>query len=267
MPQTTTSAPPNPPDFTTVTELSGDDVTRAQVDSALHRYGWAQSLCRGKDVLEIACGSGTGLGMLAAVARSVRAGDVTPALVDRARAHYGDRVAIDVMDAHTLPFPDRSLDVIILFEALYYLPDADQFVREARRVLRPGGVVLITTANKDAPDFNPSPYTHRYFGVRELATLFGTNGFSSEFYGYWSYAGAPAWQRPLVSVKKAAVSLGLMPKTMNGKKLLKRLVFGSLVKMPAELGGDGTTFTPPIEIPNDRLHTAHRLVYCKASLS
>jgi len=39
--------------------------------------------------------------------------------------------------------------VIILFEAIYYIPDAEKFVEECARVLRLGGKVLIATANKD----------------------------------------------------------------------------------------------------------------------
>src|SRR5690242_12963158 len=108
-------------DFTTITELAGDEVTQQQVASACHRYYWARSYCKGRDVLEIACGSGFGLGYLAQQARTIRAGDINPALVARVKAYYGDRVPTQVIDAQALPFADGSLDVIIIFEALYYL--------------------------------------------------------------------------------------------------------------------------------------------------
>jgi len=61
-----------------------------------------------------------------------------------------------------MPFEDKSKDVIILFEAIYHIPDADRFVKECVRVLWPGGKVLVGTANKDLYDFNPSPYSYKY---------------------------------------------------------------------------------------------------------
>src|SRR3990167_7027566 len=118
--------------FTTVTELSGDSVSAEQVDRMAHRYYWAAEYCRNKDVLEVACGTGQGLGYLASVARSVRAGDITASLVSQAQKYYGDRVCITEMDAHQLPFESNSFDVIILFEAIYYLASAEQFVDECQ---------------------------------------------------------------------------------------------------------------------------------------
>ena len=48
------------PDYSTVTEVGGDDVSRAQVERLCHRYYWAGAYCLGKDVLEVACGTGAG---------------------------------------------------------------------------------------------------------------------------------------------------------------------------------------------------------------
>ena len=103
-----------------------------------------------KDVLELACGPGQGLGYLASVVSSLHAGDITPSLVAMARTHYGSRVVIAEMDAENVPLPDGNVDVIIFFEAIYYLRSPARFVSECSRLLRPGGVVLLATANKDS---------------------------------------------------------------------------------------------------------------------
>ena len=95
-------------DFLDVSELAGDDVTREQVERIFHRYAWAASFCRGKDVLEAACGTGQGLGMLAGVAKKVVAGDFSEAMVRRSKAHYGDRLEILRFDAQALPFVNAS---------------------------------------------------------------------------------------------------------------------------------------------------------------
>jgi SAM-dependent methyltransferase len=252
------------PNFSTVTEISGDNVSAEQIGRAVQRYAWAASLSKGRDVLEIACGTGQGLGLLAASARSVAAGDIDPNLVARAKAHYGERFRIAIMDAAEIPFSVASLDVIILFEAIYYLPDVPRFLAECHRVLRPGGQLLLCTANKDLVDFNPSPFAVRYYGVRELADVLRHAGFDAAFLAGWPMAEASLRQRALRPAKRLAVNLGLMPRTMDGKKLLKRLVFGKLQAMPAELTVAHAPYQPPSPIPQHCADTRHSVIYCVA---
>ena len=151
--------------YSTVTELAGDEITAEQLERLCHRYYWAGTFCAGKDVIEAACGTGPGLGYLSKVAKSIRAGDYMTNILQRAKNHYGNRIDLRQFDAQDMPFEDHSADVVILFEAIYYLPRADKFVSECRRVLRKAGQVLIATANKDLYDFNPSPFSHTYYGV------------------------------------------------------------------------------------------------------
>jgi SAM-dependent methyltransferase len=223
-------------DYTDVTELSGDDVTQEQIDRIYQRYYWAGEFCRDKDVLELACGTGQGLGYISTLAKSLIAGDISASMVAKARDHYVERIDLRLMDAQDTQLPDTSCDVVILFEAIYYIPDAEQFVRECARVLRPGGKVLIATANKDLYDFNPSPHTYKYYGVVELNELFARHGFESEFFGDMRVGDVSIRQRVLRPIKRLVVMLGIMPKSMAGKKILKKLVFGGLVEMPAEIG-------------------------------
>jgi len=227
-------------DYVSVTEIAGDEVTQEQVDRLCNRYYWAGQYCAGKDVVEAACGSGQGLGYLSEIARSLEAGDYSDEILVIARRQYGERIALRRFDAQEMPFEDKSKDVIIMFEAVYYIPDAKKFVSECKRVLRPGGKVLIATANKDLYDFNPSPHSYEYYGVLELNDLFAKHGFKAEFFGDTHVGDVSIKQRVLRPIKKLAVMLGLMPKTTAGKKWLKRIVFGDLVRMPVEIG-------PPID--------------------
>jgi len=253
-------------DFVEVTELSGEEVSSEQVHRACVRYGWALQYCAGKDVLEVACGSGPGLGVIAGVARSLVAGDISDAILQRARSHYGERIDLRVMDAQQLPFPDGSLDVIIMFEALYYIPSAERFVSECKRVLRTGGRLLISNANKDLSDFNPSPHSHVYHGVVELGDLLGAHGFSAQFLGDVPIAEVSVRQKILRPVKKLAVSLGLIPKSMAGKRLLKRLVFGNLTQFPAEISLDMLPGKLELtELERTRPDTRHKVILCVAT--
>lgn len=252
-------------DYTALTEVAGEEVSQEQVDRMVHRYAWAGRICAGKDVVEVACGSGQGLGHLASVARSVRAGDVSPDLVATARRIHGDAFPIEQLDAHQLPYPDGSADVVLLFEALYYLRDPDRFLEECARVLRPGGKVLVATANKDLWDFNPSPHSHRYFGAADLPALFARHGFGVKLAGDTPVDAVSLRQRVLRPVKKVVVALGLMPRTMGGKKLLKRLVFGNMVAMPACLEIPAALDWAPAPILAGEPDRRHKVILCEAT--
>ena len=253
-------------DYLAVTELSGDDVTHEQIMRMCHRYYWAGAYCRDRDILEAACGTGQGAGYLSGLARSYRAGDFSEEILKIARSHYGERIAFQQFDAQEMPFDGNSLDVIILFEALYYIPSAERFVAECKRVLRPGGKVMIATANKDLFDFNPSPHSFVYYGVKELTKLFAEKGFSTQFFGYVPVDSLSAKQKILRPIKKFIVNSGLMPKTMAGKKLLKRIVFGSLIPMPAEIIAGMLPYDPPTKLESRKPDQRHKVIYCVAEL-
>jgi len=254
-------------DYTTVTEVSGDEVSREQVQRLCNRYYWAERYCAGKDVLEVACGSGQSLGLLQGVSKTFEAGDMSDELLTLAKRHYGERVKVQKIDAHQMPFGDRSKDVILCFEAIYYLEDVTKFLCECQRVLRPGGVLLITSANKDLYDFNPSPYSHSYYGVVEMRDLFSRFGFATEFFGDTPLQDLSIRQRILRPIKKLVVQLGLVPKSMSGKKMLKRLVFGNLVQMPAEITDATCPRIHPDPIPSGIPATTHKVIFCKATLT
>src|SRR5580692_11436600 len=112
------------PDFSTVTEHPQQGATRIQLAMLSARYAWAAGHAEGKDVAEIACGAGLGLGWIAGLARSVEAGDLDDANCQLAMDTYAGREKIRIrhMDALDLPFPDASTDLLLLFEAIYYLP-------------------------------------------------------------------------------------------------------------------------------------------------
>jgi|SRR5581483_8279312 len=251
-------------DFRTVTELASAPISLEQLDRLVNRYRWAASYCGGKDVVEAACGAGPGLGVLAAVAHSVEAGDYSPTILEFARRQYAGRLELHEFDAQEMPFADHSKDVILLFEAIYYLPQPERFLSECARVLRPGGTVLLATANKDLWDFHPSPFSHRYFGVCELRALFEPHGFQCDFFGFQSVDRSPLRQRLLRPVKRAAVMSGLMPKTMSGKRWLKRIVFGKEIPMPAEITATSGTYVAPQPISAAEPNRMYKVIYCAA---
>lgn len=226
------------PSYATVTELPGHGATKEQISMIHTRYHFAAQLAKGKEVLELACGPGIALGYLAQTASRVAAGDFDPTLVEAAIRQYGSKYEIHRMDAQNIPYPDNSFDVILLLEAIYYLPEPERFVAEARRVLRKDGVVFVCSANRERPDFNASPYTHHYFSAAELQRLLAAEGFAVNLYGSFPVESRGLLGRTLGRVRLVAVKFGLIPKTMAWKILLKRMLYGRLDPIPSELHVD-----------------------------
>ena len=108
---------------------------------------------------------------------------------------------------------------------------------------------MIVTSNKDLYDFNPSPYSHTYYGVVEMSRLLEKFSFQVTAHGSWPVKKLSLRQKFLRPVKKLATSLNLIPKTMAGKELLKRLVFGRLVAMPTRIEAKSYVYHPPVLLP------------------
>ena len=104
-------------------------------------------------------------------------------------------------------------------------------------------------------------------GILELDNLFRTRGFSCEFFGDTPLGKISMKQKILRPVKKAAVRLNLMPKSMRAKRLLKRFVFSGLVKMPAEIKAGGSALEPPTPLSAGEEDTAHKVTFCAATLA
>jgi len=93
----------------------------------------------GKDVLECGCGTGLLLERIAEFARSAKGIDLSPGMLDKARARGLDVREASVTD---VPFPDASFDVTCSFKVLAHVEDIRAALAEMARVTRPGGVVL-----------------------------------------------------------------------------------------------------------------------------
>ena len=250
------------PDYSGVTETPGTLITREAASMVVSRYELARRLAAGRRVLEVACGSGQGLGYLARDAARVVGGDITASLVAQARAHYRGRVPLVRFDAHALPFADAAFDVVQIHEAIYYMSWPDRVFAECRRVLGPDGVLVLSTINAAWADFNPSPHATGYLTAGELKASLERVFRSVEILFGFPLATRPA--AGLVSiVKRLAVRLRLIPKTMRGKTLLKRLFLGPLVRMPSELAPGIAPLDTPVAASLDAA-PGYRIVYAIA---
>ncbi|PIV55873.1 hypothetical protein COS16_05700 [Candidatus Desantisbacteria bacterium CG02_land_8_20_14_3_00_49_13] len=248
--------------YFTVTELPGLKASREQIERLFHRYHFAAQFCTGKEVLEVACGSGIGLGYLAKNAVKVIGGDIDENNLAFARERYKGRQNIEIkqLDAHQLPFDNGSFDAVIFYEAIYYLKDPEKFVSEAHRVLRKGGAFLFCTVNKDWTDFNPSPYSTKYFSIPELNKLFGNFG-NVNFFGAFRTTDDTTRGKIISMIKRLAVSLHIIPRTMKGKELLKRIFFGRLQILPSEVTEGMAEYSLPVHISSSSPNPDFKVIY------
>ena len=114
----------------------------------MHRYIYVERLVEKKIVLDVACREGYGSQLLGVRARSVLGIDIDPATVAHAERRYAsDRIRFQVGDIACLPVADASVDIAVCFETIAHVADQPGAVAELRRVLKPEGILVISTPN------------------------------------------------------------------------------------------------------------------------
>lgn len=142
------------------------------------RYLFASSYVSGKIVLDAACGSGFGSEILSQKAIKVFGIDNSWEAIQYCKAHYKKpNLSFIQMDCNSLAFPGSFFDVVVSFETLEHLQDTDVFLQELSRVLRKGGLLIISTPNRE--NFSvytkgiKNPFHVKEFTVDEFVKLIG----------------------------------------------------------------------------------------------
>jgi len=117
-----------------------------RIYAAILRRVAALNLPRGAKVLDAPCGDGEVSIELAKFGLEVSAVDMVDELLPQARAALNGRFRLADM-TRPLPWPDATFDLIACIEGIEHLEDAFAFLREMRRLLKPGALLLITTPN------------------------------------------------------------------------------------------------------------------------
>jgi SAM-dependent methyltransferase len=124
---------------------------------------------QGKDVLEVGCGRGGGTAFVHERfrPRSMIGLDLARRAIASCRVTYG-KPGLEFVagDAEDLPFPDGSFDAVLSVESSHCYADMARFLREAHRVLRPGGLLLLADAR---PSMITAEAEHKALFYREDA--------------------------------------------------------------------------------------------------
>ena len=220
-------------DFTDVTEFPGEMVTQQQINRFIQRYFWAAEYCKGNTVLEIACGAGPGLPLISSYANLVYALDIDKRLLSVARKHNPNVIFVNA-DIDSYEFGKSIFDVIMIHEAIYYFKNLIDLLGKLKQALRTGGSILISSVNPCTPGFNKSQFSTNYFDIDSYINIANRLDMDITIYGGFELAllSKNLSNRFRQNLKALAVSCGLIPKSMRGKRILKRIFFGGLKKMP-----------------------------------
>jgi 2-polyprenyl-3-methyl-5-hydroxy-6-metoxy-1,4-benzoquinol methylase len=133
------------------------------------RYLFASTYACGKTVLDAACGSGFGSNMLSQKAKKVVGIDNSWDAIRYCRERYRkSNLSFLQMDCNRLSLPDSTFDIVVSFETLEHIQGADVFLQELSRVLKKGGMIIMSTPNRE----NFSLYTKgikNQFHIKEFS--------------------------------------------------------------------------------------------------
>ncbi|MEB3182505.1 MAG: methyltransferase domain-containing protein [Nostocaceae cyanobacterium] len=154
----------------------------------LHRYALCIDFVTGKSVLDIASGEGYGCALLARVAESVVGVDISSEAVDYAAQEYGNYNNLKFMvgSCEAVPLPDQSVDVVTSFETIEHHGKHEEMMLEIKRVLKPGGILIISSPNRltysDLPNYS-NPFHVKELYYDELVSLLNSQFKYMKIYG------------------------------------------------------------------------------------
>lgn len=153
----------------------------------------------GRRILDVGCGSGPLSAALRERGALVSGFDLSAAMIELARARLGDDADLIVHDlAEPLPYPDAAFDDVVASLVLHYLQDWTAPLAELRRVLKPGGRLILSVNH---------PFLYK--GMNRDADYFEVVEFSYDY----EHGGRPVvytnWHRPLQAMCDAFTAAGL----------------------------------------------------------
>ena len=154
----------------------------AEASSHLNRYAMVKPIIKNKKVLDAACGEGYGSYLLKTWGASEVVGvDVSQTSIDKAASIFKcEGLSFQCQNVETLQFPNHYFDVIVSFETLEHLDHPENFLKGIRRVLKPGGTIIISCPND--PYYYPDEETCNPFHKKKY-TYFDFKNFTEQFLG------------------------------------------------------------------------------------
>ncbi len=153
------------------TEITSESIPS---DNPIHQrllrpYVLAPGYVKG-DLLEVGCGEGRGIDLLLPCVNSYTAIDKIALVIDKLQKKYPQGRFLSGNIPPLSAFTDNSFDAVVSFQVIEHIQDDRLFLEEIHRVLKPGGIALITTPNR-LYSLSRNPWHIREYTARELTDL------------------------------------------------------------------------------------------------
>jgi ubiquinone/menaquinone biosynthesis C-methylase UbiE len=112
--------------------------------------------------VDVGCGTGLMSAMLAAQGRQVVGVDLSAAMIAQARRSSGSSATFIEADAENLPIASSSVDAVVNLISLHHYPDPSRAIAEFRRVLRPGGRLVLIAFDRNSHYITVAQRTNRW---------------------------------------------------------------------------------------------------------
>jgi 2-polyprenyl-3-methyl-5-hydroxy-6-metoxy-1,4-benzoquinol methylase len=160
------------------TEITSDQIAS---DNPIHQrlfkaYVIAKNYVQG-DVLEVGCGEGRGVSLLMQHAKTFTAVDKLEEVIESLRSKYPSGKFLSMNIPPLGHLQDNAYDSIVSFQVIEHIQDDALFLKEIHRVLKPGGIALLTTPNRKM-SLTRNPWHIREYlpdELKNLASKFFTN--------------------------------------------------------------------------------------------
>jgi SAM-dependent methyltransferase len=159
----------------------------------------------GLEILDAGCGSGPLMEALRGKDAVVSGFDLSPAMVELARQRLGEDADVRVADLGApLPYPDDTFDLVVASLSLHYVKDWNSALAELRRVLKPGGRLIVSI-------IHPTVYAIVY----PEADYFALTQYSEDYDFGEGTVWMTYWHRPLQDVINTFITAGFGIKTVT----------------------------------------------------
>jgi len=144
-----------------------DDVSRELFGERYVGEAVASLLPSGMVVVDVGCGTGVFASMFAPIAARVIGIDREPTMLEAARSRLGEASNIELMlgEAESLPLDSKSADLVVLGLVLHHIESPQAALREAVRVLKPDGRVLVVDMQPHSREEFRLEMGHRWLGI------------------------------------------------------------------------------------------------------
>jgi 2-polyprenyl-3-methyl-5-hydroxy-6-metoxy-1,4-benzoquinol methylase len=133
----------------------------------LHRYALTKNLVKDLVVLDIACGEGYGSNLMAQEAKLVIGVDIDKETVSAAQGKYKkENLSYKEGSTSNIPCQNDFFDIVVSFETIEHHNEHEQMIAEIKRVLKPEGILIISTPDKK--QYSDIPNYQNPFHIKEM---------------------------------------------------------------------------------------------------